>query len=201
MACISVGLFALTAFSACATTANIVEVYTGLDAPDGKGETRRRELFYTDTNEIHCIARAGIGRANATIEGYIHQIRRYNFDTNEFDEVNRYIGFVEIKPEPSKDPIYIDLKLGRVDADGKPSDDAPFIAGSYVCEVALDGVIERTAPFNIDIAPCPPASLVPGGPCFGFYPHGQNCPKYGERADAIPSCRCDRKEGWQCDPG
>ncbi len=197
-ACFPVALLALTLFSACTTTARVNEVYTALDS-DG---VRRRNVFFTDTIEIHCLAEVGVGRPDVTVETYIHQIRAYNFQTSTFFETDRYLGYVEIKPDVSKDrPAVIDLSLGRVDAEGKPADNAPFTAGSYICEVALDGTIEKTAPFNIDFPPCPPAFLIPGGPCFGFFTEATKCPKYGLLSDDPAECICSPTKGWICDPG
>lgn len=193
-------ILALTAVSACSTTANVVDLYMGLDAPDSHGETRRRKLFYTDTAEIHCIAQVGVGRPNATLEGYIRQVRAYDFNRNEFFETNRILAYTEENPQPSQEPVYLDMKLERLGPDGEPSDDAPYLAGSYVCELALDGEVQKSAAFNIDLAPCPPAFIVPETPCFGFHPEGNECPKYGERSTDPATCRCT-KSGWQCDAG
>ncbi len=206
MRCLSVAVLAVPVFGACSTTANISDVYTGLDAPDANGDTRRRTVFFTDTKEIHCIAEMGVGRPDVTVETFIHQIRAFDFQANEFFETDRYLGFVEIKPErqggsdgqPSK-PVYLDFVLGRVDADGQPKDDAPFEAGSYVCEVALDGEIQKTARFNIDFPPCPSAFLVPNGPCFRFFKEGDECPQYGILSDDPAKCTCSALRGWECD--
>jgi hypothetical protein len=132
----------------------------------------------------------------------MHQIRAYDFAANRFFETDRYLGYTEFKPGVTKDgPAKIDLALARVGPDGKPKDDEPYTAGSYVCEMLLDGKVEGTAPFNIDFPPCPPAYIVVGGPCYRFYPAGQQCPKYGEKSRDQKQCRCSEAKGWECDEG
>lgn len=199
-ACVPMGLLLLTTFVACGSTANVSEVYTGLDAPDGKGETRRRNVFFTDSKEIHCIAEVGVGRSNVTLEGKFHQVRAYNFQSNEFFTTDRFLGYVDVKPEPTTDgPLYLDLELRPVGPDGKPKDGLPFEAGSYVCEVMLDGEIAGTANFNVDFPPCPAALIVNGTTCFGFFTGGTDCPKYGLRSDDPAKCQCSETKGWECD--
>lgn len=182
---------------ACSTTARISDVYTALDE-DG---FRRRDVFFTDTNEIHCIAEAGIGRPDVTIEGVIHQIRAYDFANNKFFETDRYLGYAELQPKKAEGnasgPTKIDLRLERVGPDGKPKDDAPYVAGSYVCEISLDGEQQGRAAFNIDFPPCPTAIIPNGTRCFGFYPNATECPKFGEKSADPAKCKC-QETGWEC---
>ncbi len=198
-ASVSLGFVALTTFSACSTTANINEVYTALDS-DG---ARRRSTFFTDTQEIHCIAEGGFGRQDVTVEGFIHQVVAYDFQANKLFGTDRYLGFADIHPQVNRDqkgPTRIDLNLGRVDKNGKESDSAPFVPGSYECQIALDGTIVKTARFNVDFPTCPPAFIIPNGPCFGFFTNKTECPKYGLLSDPKLSCRCTADKGWDCDP-
>lgn len=197
-AIVPLGAIALVALSAaCTTTANISEVYTALDSEG----FRRRSVFFTDTKEIHCIAEGSFGRPDVTVEGFIHQVRVYNSGKDDFDGADRYIGYVEIQPAVSQaaaGPTKIDLLLGRTDQDGKDDDKAPYAAGSYICEVAIDGAIVKTASFNIDFPECPPAEIVAGLPCIGFFKDKATCPRFGLLSDDKKFCNCSIK-GWECD--
>jgi hypothetical protein len=183
--------------TACSTTANISDVFTSLDG-DG---SRRRETFFTDTEEVHCIAVAGVGRPDVTVEGSVHQIRTFNFDKGDFELADRYIAFTDLHPQVEKDqkePTKLDFLLEKTDSTGKPSDTAPYLAGSYVCEVGIDGKVDKTAAFNIDFPPCPSAEIILNGPCFGFYPKDQKCPRYGLQSSDGASCTCTTDKGWDC---
>lgn len=187
-------LFTTIVLVACSSTARVSSVYTALDTEG----TRKRSVFYTDTNDINCVAEAGIGRPGVTIEGVFHQIRAYDFKTNAFFATDRYLGYTEFQPARSTSgPTKINFALQRLGPDGKPKDDAPFVAGSYICEVSLDGEVQGTAPFNIDFPPCPTAEIIKGTPCFGYYPENQDCPRYGDKSADPARCAC-RTEGWEC---
>ncbi len=197
--CIAVALVGATAVAllpSCSQTANITEVYTALD---GDGNRRRNE-FFTDTKEIHCVAEAGIGRPGVTIEGFIRQLQAYDFATNKFVPVDRVLAYTEFSPGQSDKPVKIDLSLtpGQGEKEGESANDQPFIAGRYQCEVRLDGSVEGIAVFNIDFPPCPPAVIIPGTRCFGYYRENDLCPAAGESGQQDPKCSCSLLEGWKC---
>ena len=68
-----------SALPACTSTANISDVYMALDG-DGN---RKRNIFYTDTQSIHCVVEAGIGRDGATVEVLIRQVQRFDLDNGK----------------------------------------------------------------------------------------------------------------------
>lgn len=196
--CIPLGLTALTVLSAsCTTTANITDVYMSLDS-DG---SRRRESFFTDTAEIHCIAQGNFGRPDVTVTGFIRQIRAWDFKGNANTEVTRTFGDVDIHPEVSgganSPPQKIDIKFERVDKNNQPSDSAPYPEGSFYCEVQVDGVTAKRVPFNIDFPPCPTSIIANNSPCIGFYSDQAACPAGGNGGDG-PTCNCTDTKGWDC---
>lgn len=194
LAALVCSLFAFVVLSACSTTANVVDVYVGLDAPDNTGQTRRRNVFFTDTKEIHCIAVVGQGRPDATFETFIHQSLSYDLFTKATKDVDRYLAYTEMTPGRSTEPVYLDVAFRVEDDEGNQ---LPYPPGSYVCSVALDGVIMGSASFNILFPDCPPAIIPQGGICFGYYAVGTECPKYGELSEEPETCICD-PEGWRC---
>lgn len=186
-------LLAVTMLPACSQTANITEVWMALDE---EGHRRRNE-FFTDSKEIHCVATAGIGREGVTVEGFIRQQQAYDFATNAYVPIDRILAYTEFSPDRSEEPVTIDLQLTTEAGEGG-GEDPPFVAGRYQCEILLDGALEGTAVFNIEFPPCPPAAIIAGTRCFGFYRENDECPAFGATGAPTPTCRCSQAEGWRC---
>jgi hypothetical protein len=189
-------LLLLGALSSCATTARIVDVYMALD---GQGD-RKRNVFVTDTKEIHCVAEMGIGRPGVTVEGLIRAIQDYDFAADKFFDTNRVLANAEGSPQPAEGIQKFDITLKPADKSGMPIDGAPFPPGRFVCEMSLDGVLEKVAVFNVDFPPCPTSFIAPDTVCIGFYKALSVCPRQGESSVGGPNCQCDAVKGWQCDP-
>lgn len=182
--------------ASCSTTANVTDVYMSLDG-DG---TRRRNEFFTDSKEIHCIGEAGVGRPGVTAEGFVRQLQAYDFATNKYEPVDRIVAYGETALARSPNGLVrldLSLKPGTATEQAAGSNEAPFVAGRYQCEVLLDGELEGTAIFNIEFPPCPPAIIVPFSRCFGYYRENDLCPANGATAAQEPKCSCTLG-GWQC---
>lgn len=197
VALIAVALSLAPALASCSTTANVTDVYMALDS---NGDRRRNE-FFTDTKEIHCIAKAGIGRTDVTIEGSIRQLQRYNFDSNKFEDTNAVLAYAEFAAARSTGPQTLDLTL-KPGPPGQQDDgqDLPYVAGRYSCEILLDGALVGSAIFNVDFPPCPPAIIAGGSFCFGFYRENDQCPELGAGGAQDPKCTCTLRDGWDCPP-
>jgi hypothetical protein len=181
---------------ACTKTANVADVFMALDA---NGDRKRSE-FFTDTREIHCVSKVGIGRPGVTLEILTRQLQAYDPEGNRFFATNRVYSNVEITPSPQDGAQLVDFALQPLDAEGQPKDDAPFPPGRFVCEVRLDGELEGTAIYNIKFPPCP-TSVIAGRPdkavCLGFYEDGRECPAYGLGSTDRAICRCTGGQ-WDC---
>jgi hypothetical protein len=189
----------LASLSSCTTTARISDVYMALD---GQGD-RKRNVFVTDSKEVHCIIEMGIGRPGVTVEAVLRQIQRYDFGMDKFLDTNRVFASAENSPQAGSGVQKLDVTLKVLDASGQPEDGAPFPTGRFICEASLDGVLEMSAIFNIDFPDCPTSTIVPGTVCFGFYKNLSVCPHYGVSTGGLPNspnCQCDVIKGWQCDP-
>ncbi|HVJ94257.1 MAG TPA: hypothetical protein VM580_30925 [Labilithrix sp.] len=187
-----------SALPACTATANVSDVWTSIDE-DG---SRRRNLFFTDTSRITCVAEVGVGRKDVTVELRIRQIRRAQPGTRDFQEVNAVLLDKDFHPGVTADgPATVALSMlpTSIGTEGKvqEDDEAPFVAGSYVCEVLLDGKQEGKSAFNIDYAPCPATVIQTGTACVGFYPLAQTCPLNGATGQPEPTCKCEQN-GWTC---
>jgi hypothetical protein len=189
-------LLLLASVSSCATTARISDVYMALD---GQGD-RKRNVFVTDSKEIHCVVEMGIGRKGATVSVIIRQVQAYDFPTDKFFETNRVVANAENSPQPADGIQLLDVTLKVLDASGQPVDGAPFPAGRFVCEASLDGSLEMSAIFNVDFPDCPASTIAVGSVCGGFYKNQSVCPHYGASAMSPPNCQCDDVKGWHCDP-
>jgi hypothetical protein len=189
-------LLLLGALSSCATTARITDVYMALD---GQGD-RKRNVFVTDTKEIHCVVEMGIGRKGVTVEGLIRGIQDYDFAADKFFDTNRVLANAEASPQPAEGVQKFDITLKPADPNGMLVDGAPFPPGRFVCEASLDGVLEKVAVFNVDFPACPTSFIVPGSVCLGFYKALTACPRLGASTSGGPFCHCDAVKGWECDP-
>jgi len=189
-------LLLLASVSSCATTARISDVYMALD---GQGD-RKRNVFVTDSKEIHCVIEMGIGRKGVTIEAIIRQVQAYDFASDMFYETNKVFANAEASPSPGDGIQTLDVALKVLDATGQPQDGAPFPPGRFVCEVSLDGAPQGSAIFNIDFPECPASTIIEGTVCGGFYKNQTVCPHYGASGMTPPNCQCDDIKGWHCDP-
>jgi hypothetical protein len=187
--------FVVALVPACGSTANISDVYTALDA---NGD-RKRDTFYTDSKEIHCVVEAGIGRRGVTILTLVRQLQAYDFVADRFFDTNRVTANVESAPEPQDGIQKEDTTLSPSAPDGSQDQGAPFLPGHFQCEAYLDGTLERTVTFNVDFPPCPSATILPMGICYGFYKANAVCPRYGLTSTDKTTCRCDAAAGWACD--
>lgn len=186
----------LGSVASCTATANVSDVYMALD---GEGN-RRRNVFFTDTKEIHCVVELGVGRPGVTVEILVRGLQNYDFITDRFFDTDRVLANAEEAPQPSSGVQKVDIQLQPSDPSGKISEEGPYPPGRYQCEAYLDGILEGTAVFNIDFPPCPTSSILPLSTCYGFYPAQKDCPKYGVTSRDPARCRCSSQQGWQCDP-
>lgn len=195
----ALGVLVASALPACSATANVSDAWMSLDE-DG---SRRRGVFFTDSASITCIAEVGVGRKDVTIEMLIRQIAATpERGSNDFEPINAVVLARDFHPDITKEkPALLGLTLipSSVDENGRLKEDqeAPFNAGSYICEVYLDGEKTKTVNFNIDYPPCPTAVIQQGTPCLGFYPTSEECPASGATGDPEPTCVCEAK-GWNC---
>ena len=190
-----------SALPACSATANVSDAWMSID-DDG---SRRRGVFFTDSERVTCVAEVGIGRKDVTIEMLIRQIASAPFGTDsedEFDTINAVVVARDFHPDITKDKpgqVFLTMVPSSVDENGQLKEDqeAPFNAGSYVCEVYLDGEKVKSVNFNIEWPPCPTAVILQSSRCVGFYVLNKECPASGATGQPDPTCTCEEK-GWNC---
>lgn len=182
------------------STANISDLYM---STDGSGD-HKRTTFYTDSVEVNCIAEAGIGRKDATIEVIVRQLQGYDYLKNTFFATNRVYAYTQAQPAPADGIQKVDVSIIPLPPGGNlaaATGDIPFEVGHFQCEAYLDGDLERTTVFNINFPPtCPESFITPTSLCFGYYPLNQVCKKYGDSSDPNQgNCTCTVDKGWSCD--
>jgi len=181
------GLLSLTpAFSACTATVGVSDYYSALDSEG----LRRRNEFFTDTAEIHCIAEYAAGRNDYTLTTQLRQIQ---------DVTGAPLNLLHTSSESAEGPTEnakFDTRFFPT-VNGQPAQGAPFPAGRYQCELLLDGELERTAVFNVRFAPCPTTVVNAQQDCAGFYAGGISCPGISPTG-APATCTCDPGPKWTC---
>ena len=199
-------LFALPAgAAACTSTANVDDAYMALDS---SGQ-RKRNIFFTDTVAIYCVAEFASSRADVTLNVKLHQLSRYDFTANQIVGFDAFPTEVEIAPGATARSQQ-DLLLVKADAKGVADDRLPYQAGDYQCEIYLDGQKEKTVKFSIQFPPCPDTRITPGSTCLGFYRLGDRCPELGAGSTNPANCTCNTVQGpmsdsnltggnWSCD--
>ena len=180
--------------SSCTSTARVSDVYMSLDA----NGSRKRNVFYTDTKEIHCVVELGVGREGVTVEAIIRQLQAYDFEADRYFETDRVAANAENSPSPSNGIQKLDITLKPANQNGEEAAGTPFPPGRFQCEAYLDGKLEQVSIFNVDFPDCPTAAIRPLTLCFGFYKDESVCPRYGITSRDPAKCRCLSATGWEC---
>lgn len=176
-----VALLLCLGFTGCKTT-GVKETFMALDA---SGD-RRREHFFVDTEEIHCVSKMASGVADITVSGALRAQRLWDPASAKFRDQDVLIATEELAPGAGKE-LLIDFKL-------KHSDDRwPYLPGNYTCELSINGELEAVVPFDIAFPDCPAAPLVAGGLCEGYVAPGAKCPSLVGRP-----CVCAESGAWEC---
>jgi hypothetical protein len=162
-----------------------VTAYMSIDT----GE-RKRTTFYTDSENINCIAEFTGAKDGLTVFATVRQ-------TGTVDGKGESIVFQigELPADKNTKSLVFSLAHAGNPNIVSPDDADPWPPGTFECEIAVDGVQKATAPFTIAIPKCPVYPAAQGYRCQGFYPTGSQCPS----ADANVSCTCSGDSGtWVC---
>ena len=162
-----------------------VDAFMALD-----GGERKRNTFFTDTENINCIAQMKGSRDGLTVFATVRQTQASD---GKAEALTFQIG--ELPANKSTTSLVFGLAhAGNPNLVG-PENADPWPVGAFVCEVAVDGVVKATAPFVIQMPKCPVYPAGAGYRCAGFYPAGSVCPS----ADTAVNCTCSGDTGlWVC---
>jgi len=174
-------LFCALALSAC-DTAGFKRSYMALD---GEGD-RRREVFFTDTEGIFCVAELASGVADVTVRADFEQRTLFSPADGSILRLQRFVGSAELAPGVGEDLVAA-FELQRSTAD------EPYVAGEYACLLYLNGKLESELTFEIHYPACPVAPVEAGVRCAGFVIEGSVCAGLvGE------DCICAGGGSWEC---
>jgi hypothetical protein len=163
-------------------TAGFKETFMALDSAGD----RRREHFFVDTEEIHCVGKMASGVNDVTVTGVLRAQQLWDPGARKMRQVDAFMASEEIAPGAGKD-ITVAFKM-------KPTTEgSPYQAGDYTCELSIDGELEATVPFDISFPECPAAPVVSGGLCEGFVLPGSKCPSAFKT-----ECVCAESGNWEC---
>ncbi len=176
------GLAALVLLLTACDTSGVRDAYMSLDSA-GK---RKRERFFTDTEAIFCIAEVASGVEDLTVSATLHAQQLYDPRSGEALNVDYYLGVDDEAPGKGENTI-VSFEIKRDD------EEAPFTAGKFVCEIALDGEVKERLPYEVVFPPCPEAPIYDGSRCEGFVIEGSRC----HGALDVP-CTCGRDGVWSC---
>jgi hypothetical protein len=163
-------------------TAGFKDAYMSLDSA-GK---REREHFYTDTDKIYCIGKFVSGVEDVTVSATLRAQQLYDARDGHAYDVDYRLAISDEAPGKGED-IIVSFELER------PESDAPYAAGKFVCELAIDGEIKERLPFEVQFPGCPEAPIYGGGFCAGFVLEGARC----TGALSTP-CVCGSDGLWSC---
>lgn len=162
-------------------TAGFKRSYMALDS---QGE-RRRDVFFTDTEGIFCVAELASGVDDVTVRADFEQRAYYLPEDGSRVDLRRYIGSEELAPGAG-DELITSFELQR-------SSDQPYDAGEFACLLYLNGDLEAEHAFRIDYPECPVSPVQPGVRCKGFVLDGSVCAGVmGE------PCTCAASGAWEC---
>lgn len=171
--------------AACTSTANVDDAFMALDS----GGQRKRTVFFTDTQQIYCVAEFAASRKDVTVNMKLHQLTRYDYGQNQLVPYDAYPTEVEIAPGVTA-RTFESLLLTKVDAKGAANDGLPYQAGDYECQIFLDGQKQKTVKFSVQFPPCPDIQILGNATCLGFYRLGDKCPELGAASQQQLSCTC-----------
>jgi hypothetical protein len=163
-------------------TAGFKETFMALD---GAGN-RRREHFFVDTEEIHCVGTMASGVNDVTVTGVLRAHQLWDPEAREMRKVDAFLATGELAPGAGKD-LLIAFKMEPQTEGG------PYRAGQYSCELSIDGELEASVPFDIAFPECPAAPVAHGALCEGFVLPGSRCPTAFKT-----ECVCAESGNWEC---
>src|SRR5262249_28082825 len=136
-----------------------------------------------------CVASVAAGRKDVTFQIRVRATQLYDFEKKQIFDADRVIGYAEFPGTGGGAPENIAATLNRggglssttSNADAGPDGGAqdqngPYAAGRFVCEIFMDGNLEGSAVFNVLVAPCPDASIIPTALCYKFVDGDAVCP-------------------------
>lgn len=165
-------------------TAAVKRSYMSLDQ-DGN---RKRTTFFTDTEQIYCIGELAVGRKDLSITASLRSVALARPSTGMYFPLASTLAVEDVTTGSTGSDVLVSFELLKTNAA------APWAAGDFVCDLALDGELEASVPFEIRYPDCPVAPPRSGDACAGFFLPESSC--IGAHSDE--RCECTNAGVWQC---
>ena len=159
------------------------------------GGMLQRTVFYTDTATIYCVGKLDSGVADVSVSSTVRASSLYVSDRDAYVPVDEIVAVSSADQTPGMGQSIVAFQLDKAVPD--PSVDpstVPFNPGTYVCDLYVNGDLDRSIPFTIAFPDCPVAPPGDGGPCAGWVRPGSRCPG----AQAGVECTCASSGSWSC---
>ena len=177
-------LAVLCSIAAGCNTAAIKHSYMSLDQ-DG---SRKRSMFYTDTENIFCVGEMAIGRKDVSINAAIRSTALAPPPSGTLVPLASTLAVKDVTPAATGSDVVVAFQLLKADSKD------PWPAGSFVCDLAIDGELTDSVPFQIAYPDCPLMPPQGGDSCAGFFLPGSKC----VGALSAETCLCTEEGIWQC---
>jgi len=173
---------AVLALASC-RSAGVKRAYMALDS---EGD-RKRDVFFTDTEGIFCVAEIASGRKDLSVGAVWRATSLYSTIDGSKTSGSGVLAVGEEAPGAGEN-VRVSFHLEIRDSD------KPYPAGTFACDLSLDGEVEETLDFEVRFPVCPAAPLFSGLVCKGFVVEGSVCPG----AVSGTSCSCPQSGIWEC---
>jgi hypothetical protein len=165
-------------------TSGFKDAYMALD---GAGN-RKRDVFYTDSEQIYCVAELASGVADVTVTARLRVWALYDPSTAlPLEFPGDIVGAEEQAPGSGAD-ISASFPIE------KPEGADFYPAGKFTCELSLNDELEASLDYEIRYRDCPFMPIEPETTCAGLVLLGNQCPgPFGA------TCICTPETGtWTC---
>jgi hypothetical protein len=177
-------LLLLSAFPTGCNTAAVKRSYMALDQ---QGD-RKRTTFYTDTEKIYCIGEMAIGRRDVSITAALRTTALAPPPSGQPRPLASTLAVEDVSPGGTGSDVIVAFEFV------KPELSAPWPAGSFSCDLSIDGELVASVPFRILYPDCPLAPPQQHDSCAGFFLPQSKC----TGAISRQTCECTDEGSWEC---
>lgn len=179
-----IALMLLCSLAVSCNTAAVKHLYMSLDQ-DG---SRKRTVFYTDTDKIYCIGELAVGRKDVSITATIRSTASAPLPTGESIPFASTLAAKDITPGGTGEDVIASFEILKGNMDG------PWSAGDFVCDLSIDADVVDSTAFQIQYPQCPAVPPFNGEPCEGFFRPQSTC----VGGITAQTCVCSTEGDWKC---
>jgi hypothetical protein len=178
---------ALALLSVCLISCNTAAIKRSYMSLDQDG-SRKRSVFYTDTDEIYCIGELAIGRKDISVTAALRSTSLAPPPSGSSVPLASTLASKDVSPSSTGSDVVVSFQLLKSNLK------APWPAGDFGCDLSIDGELSASVPFQIAYPDCPVQPPLDGDTCAGFFLPHSVC----VGAISAQSCECNAAGNWQC---